>query len=234
MEIVKGLSKHLVNTTAIQTVVSPLLAYVETSIAGMSNETSLNARLLGAGLGYAGLGFIYAKGLHLSRKIFEIKEDSLERLKQVHDTLFSLAYCSALQPALYLVAGSRDFGEIATSTMGALGISLIIGGPVGYSIDLFGEFSGVRRNERVSNSLEALAKTFDGKNSSENGKNYFSEGIRKVKNKIGNFSSGMKKGLLSLVVASSIGLTAGIYAMNSDKNLVIETKPSSRDAEESK
>jgi len=65
------LAFHFVDSTAILTESTPVLALFETKIAGMSNQVSLNARVLAAGLTYfAGTGYLYAKGRDLSRRLF--------------------------------------------------------------------------------------------------------------------------------------------------------------------
>jgi hypothetical protein len=142
------LKRHLVDCTAISIVSNPIFSGLET-IAGMSVETSIQARIMGTALTYLGMGSIYAKGMDLSRKLFNVTEKSHLNLKKVHDMAYSGAYCFAFSPLFYYVAGSRDFGEIAISTTIGAAMSLVTGGFVGYSIDAYRDFSGIEESQRV-------------------------------------------------------------------------------------
>ena len=67
--IKKELKAHLVDSTALLAESTPVFAAFETGIAGMSDEISLNARLLATGLTYfGGMGYAYAKGRDIYRK----------------------------------------------------------------------------------------------------------------------------------------------------------------------
>jgi hypothetical protein len=147
--ISRGLVNHVVDSTAIVTAINPVMSIVEKTVNGMSNDISINARILGTAITYGGLGSVYSKGRDLSRKLFGITASSTEKVKGVHDHLFSLAYSTVITPPFYYAAGSRDLKEIAIGTVTTMGIALAMGGAMGYSIDAFRDLTGIEESERL-------------------------------------------------------------------------------------
>ncbi len=68
------IKKHLVDSTALLIVGTPVYGAVETLIAGMNNTTSYHARMLGGAIIFAGAGSLYTKGMDLSRKFFGVEK----------------------------------------------------------------------------------------------------------------------------------------------------------------
>ena len=149
----------------------------------MSNENSINARLLGAGLVYLGEGGLFAKGMDLSRQFFKIGAETKERMIQLHDAAYSTAFSAVTAPLFYYGAGVRDLKQIALATAAGMGMSFFLGGPMGYSVDVFRDLTGIKESSRIPKIVKRI-------------------------------NSKIKKGLVALTVAGSLGLTAGIYAAN--------------------
>lgn len=145
----EGLEYHLVDSTAAISVTTPLFAALETSIIGMSDEVSLNARLIAAGVTYGGLGFLIPKGRDLWRSYFNITDETKERKQQLHDTAYLMAINLPIAPSFYLVAGARDQIEITIGTLFALGFAATAGGPLGYTIDAFRDLAGIKPSKRL-------------------------------------------------------------------------------------
>lgn len=153
------LKRHLVDSTAMQAAITPPIAAMEVGLAGMANDVSLNARLIGTGLVYVGLGSLFAKGRDLSRKVFKVTKKSSEKIKQIHDMAYASAYCLVIAPPLYYVSGERDIKKIAVGTLMQITGGAAIGGLVGYSVDAFRDLIGIEDSER----LPELIRNQDGR-----------------------------------------------------------------------
>lgn len=145
----KQLKKHIIDSTAVATVTNPVMAGLEIFVAGMSNDVSINARVLGTALTFAGLGSLYSKGRDLSKKIFKITEKTSEKIKQIHDTAYGVAYLLAITPPFYYAAGSRDLKEIAAGTALAAATGILGGGLAGYTVDMYNDLTGIKESERL-------------------------------------------------------------------------------------
>ncbi|MBI2452305.1 hypothetical protein HYV50_04495 [Candidatus Pacearchaeota archaeon] len=183
-----SLTYHLIDSTALLAESTPVFAAFETGIAGMSNEVSLNARLLAGGLLYAGIGTALAKGRDLWRKVFKISDTTKERVQMLHDTAYLAAFNLVAGPAIYYASGSRDLKEIAIGTACGIAFGSVNGTPLGYAVDTFRDLTGLKECKRPSY-----------------------PDILKRQN------SRTKKGLAALLTAGAIALTAGIYSLTPDK-----------------
>jgi len=179
--------QHVVDSTAILTIGTPISAAMEVGLAGMSDEVSINARLIAAGLTYGGFGSIFSRGRDLWRKEFKITDTTREKIQLAHDTAYLTSLNLALNPIFYYVSGSRDWKEIAIGTAAATGLTFLIGGSAGYTLDAIRDLTGVKKSQRVPI-------------------------------KIRNLSPKIKKGLAALILAGSLGLTAGIYGLTNDNS----------------
>jgi len=198
-KVKESLKYQFIDSTAITAVVTPIFALFETNIAGISDENSINARLLSTGLNYIGIGRLFSKGLDISRKLFNINPKTSEKLRQLHDASYSVTWCGITQPPFYYAAGVRDLKEIAIGTVVGMGLALVVGGPIGYTIDAFRDLIGLKECERKS-----------------------------YPNLIKRQGSKTKKGLVALVTASAIGITAGIYALTPNKQSFNYPHPASQ------
>lgn len=184
IKVKNGLKKYLVDSTAILAVTTPLFATFETFVAGMSIENSINSKFMAAGLTYAGMGRLFTSSLDLSRKVFNIKQETSEKIKHLHDASYSAFYNLLICPPFYYASGVRDLDQIAIGTGIGIGRGLIAGGPMGYSVDTFRDLTGVESSKRIPKIVSRQ-------------------------------SSKIKKSLTAIILATSIGTTAGSYYLNS-------------------
>lgn len=71
---------HLVDTTAACAATNPIFSAFETEVSGMSDETSIKARLIITGASYFLLmGSALSRGRDLYRKVFKVKDNISER-----------------------------------------------------------------------------------------------------------------------------------------------------------
>lgn len=154
----ESLKMHIVDSTALITATVPILAAFETYVAGMSNENSINSRLLVTGVSFAGMASLFSKGMDLSRKVMHIKPETKERVKQIHDAAYSTIYNVLISPPFYYAAGVRDVKQIAIGTATIAGLSLFMGGPVGYAVDSFRDLTGIKESERLPNFVQRQNK----------------------------------------------------------------------------
>lgn len=148
----RNFKQHVIDSTALLTIVTPLSVPLEVFAAGMSNEHSLNARLLGVGLVYAGEGALFAKGMDLSRYLFRVNPEK----PKLHDTLYTMAFSGVAAPLFYLGAGVRDPNQITIGAASAVVASIPFGAPVGYTVDLFRSLTGIRESERIPSRIRNL------------------------------------------------------------------------------
>ena len=181
---------YLIDSTAVCTVANPIYALIETNVAGMSDETSIKARILGTLLTYVGMGSAISKGSDFSRKLFKITDKTKEKIQFIHDATYLAAFNAAIGPIFYYASGSRDPKEIALGTLGGLCFGLVSGYPFRYSIDTHRDLSGLGVCERKS--YPSLIK---------------------------NRSSKFKKSLVGFLAAASIATTIGIYALTPEKKV---------------
>ena len=144
-----SLKYHVVDSTSLMAVSTPIFAAFETQCADMSDENSLHARLLAVGLTYAGMGRLFSKGLDVSRKIFKINPETTEKMKHLHDAAYAAAYNLVICPPFYYAAGVRDPKQIAWGTAAGVGFALVVGGPMGYAVDAFRDLTGLKESERL-------------------------------------------------------------------------------------
>jgi len=143
------LKKQISDSTAILVESTPIFAAFETGVAGMSNDVSINARLLAGGLSYSGMGYAYGKGRDLWRKGFGITDKTKESIQTVNDLLYTASFNLAISPLMYFISGSRDLKEIAIGTACAVGFGALNGIPMGYAVDTFRDLAGVRSSKRL-------------------------------------------------------------------------------------
>ena len=179
-----NLKFHLVDSTAILAESTPVFAVFETQIAGWSNELSINARLIAAGITYfAGTGYIYGKGRDLSRRLFNIGDETTEKVQALHDAVYLAAFNLVIAPPIYFAAGARDLKQIAIGTATVMAVALVNGGPLGYAVDLFRDLAGLKECRRPS--------------------------YRFLKKQ----TPRVKRVLVVLLTAAAVAVTGGIYAL---------------------
>jgi len=166
---------------------TPLFAAFEIGIIGMSDEISMNARLIGVSLAYAGIGSAISKGRDLWRKSFNLTDKTNEKIQILHDTVYMAAFNLIAGPIIYYASGSRDLKEIAAGTALGIVIGSANGGPLGYAIDSFRDLIGTKKCERSS-----------------------------YPNILKNQATKTKKWIAAGLIITSLSATAGIYQINND------------------
>ncbi|MHA1989108.1 MAG: L-alanine exporter AlaE [Promethearchaeota archaeon] len=188
---------HLVDGTALLAESTPVFAAFEVGLAGMSDEVSLNARLFAAGLTYfGGMGYAYAKGRDLYRRFLHITDKTKERKQTINDAIYTGLFNLIVAPIIYVASGARDIKEIAIGTASAVAFGAVNGIPMGYSVDTFRDLTGLKECDRPS----------------------YPKLLKKQNSKV-------KKGLATLLVGTSVALTAGIYGLTPDEENEINQEP---------
>ena len=141
-------TKYLADATAIITVSNPIFALIETVFAGMSDEVSIKSRFYATALNYLGMGWLYANGRALSRKIFHVHDNSNEFVQGLHDILYGSAFAGAMSKILYPLAGEQDVKKAAFGITASMLCSPVIQYLTGYSIDAFEDMTGIKACER--------------------------------------------------------------------------------------
>ncbi len=185
------LKYHVVDTTALLASTNPLYSASEVWVAGMSNQVSINSRLMATVISYAGMGLAFARGRDLSRKIFKITSKTKEKTQVIHDMAYTSAFNLAVAPMIYLSMGA-DVKQAVIGGLSLAALSLGMGPIMGYSVDVARDLTGLRECER---------KTYP--------------------NLIKRQKSSVKKGLAALLVGASIVAMAGIYALTPDRNKIL-------------
>lgn len=197
------LKYHLVDTTAIIAESTPVYALFEkcNPFTPLSDDMSLNTRLLAAGLAFLGLSSLYSQGRDLSKRTFKITDQTKEKIQGIHDVVYNTAFTLAIAPPMYAVSQilakeDLDISQIAVGTGIAMGVGLVNGWPMGYAVDILRDFVGLKSCER----------------------NSYPSVIRKRSSKI-------KKLIATGLVAATIGTTGLIYALTPDNKPISNHKP---------
>jgi hypothetical protein len=152
------------------------------------HEQSINAKFLGAGICFAGVGAAIEYTRKKSREYFKIPKKSKERIQKLHDCLHLAAFNLSITPIIYAISGGRSFQELAFPAALATTIGLFSGGLNGVAMDSYKDLCGLEECER-----------------------------QLYPNLIKRQGPKIKKGLAALVTAASIVLTTQIYNILPDK-----------------
>lgn len=182
------LKYHITDSTALLAASTAIYGAMEVGVAGMSDDVSSGSRLTTVGLTYLGIGWLYANGRDLSRKVLKITDKSRESIQSVHDSIYSAIFNGVACFPLYLAMGA----DVKQATIGSLisaGISIPLGPILGYSVDAGRDLMGLNENKRPS----------------------YPELVRKQRPSV-------KKGLAALLLAGSIAATVGVYALTPNED----------------
>lgn len=188
------LKKHFSDCTANLAVSTPIAAGLETFFAGMSDDVSINARLISAIFSYVGVGSLVSRGRDFYKNIFHITDNTNEKTQTMHDAIYFVLANLLLAPPLYVFSGTKDVGEIVLGTLSCMAIGGTTGPVTGYAISSFRDFAGIERCGRLPK-------------------------------KIQNLKDKTKKGVLSLLILSSVLASFGIYSFTPDKKIEQENSP---------
>lgn len=149
MELFKKAKRYAVDVAATTALATPVLAGLETMVAGMSTEVSLKARVLGVGLSVAGVSSIFTYGREYFRRMLGKDMNGNNLPAFTYDARYAAFFAAALSPFFYGVAGSRDIVEIGVATALNTGIAYVAGGPYGYMLDAAHELTGIQQPQRL-------------------------------------------------------------------------------------
>jgi hypothetical protein len=155
--LIEGIKEHIVESTALVTTSIPVFGALEKA-AAISHSTSANARLIGAAVTYAGVGWAFFKGRDLSRRFFGISERKRGGFQQIHDAAYFFAVNALTAPPFYYLSGERDLEKIVIGTGILAGTALLAGGPICYLSDCFGELVGTKKSHRLPACVRNLGK----------------------------------------------------------------------------
>ncbi len=181
------LKYHLTDTVSLNSFANPILGALEVTAYGLSDEVSLNTRILATGLSFLGMGGAFSKGRDFSKKLLKITDQTKERYHAIHDTIYPAAFNLLVAPPIYYASGARG-DEIVPATLGAIAFGMVSGGAIGYVIDAFRDLTSLKECERAS----------------------YPDSIREK-------SPGFKKTLATAYVLGSLAVMGGIYSLSPDK-----------------
>ncbi len=195
MNLKKRASSYMVETTAALAESNPWYSLLEVTVADMSDDVSLHARLVATGISYAGLGYFFTQTRALSRRLMHITDHTAERWHLLHDAAYTAMFNVTLAPIMYYIAGAHDPREIAIGTAVATAIGAVNGSPMGYAVDIFNDLFGLQPCERKS--YPSLLRTQPPR---------------------------VKKAIAVGCIAASIGTMAAIYAATPDEAQTLEQR----------
>lgn len=186
MGLTKILKNHFRDTTAIMATANPLMSIVEIMPPNsMTDEGSINARIGATTMFYSGLGFLFSKGRDFSKKRFNISDESSERVKSLHDSLYGIAFGFGVSTIIYPVSSYLNGEQMSTyevikaSSIAGL-MSIPVGWSSGYSLDVFKDLVSGEKSSRVPDYIS-------------------------------NQNPSLKKSLAVLIAAGSVALMTSIY-----------------------
>lgn len=157
-KIVDKGKQHLIDSTALFVVSTPVAGFLENVLSGMSDEQSLKSRIIVGGLYLSGLGGALGYFRDKYRKLMKITEKTKEKYQQMHDMLYVGVATLIVNPMIYVSAGVEDFKQVATASGFAALLAGTVGGVMGYSIDLYRDLANYKKSERIPRRISKLGK----------------------------------------------------------------------------
>lgn len=178
---------HFVDGTALLLATNPIYSAFETTVAGMSDDVSIRARLIVTGITYLGMGSLFSRGRDLSRRLFKISDETRERIQVLHDIGYAAVLNAVMAPPIYLTSGANGKEALVGGAIATV-FGATMGPWMGYSIDVARDLTGLGNCER----------------------NLYPDLVRRQR-------PGVKKGLATILAAGSLAINAGIYALTPDE-----------------
>jgi len=178
--------KHLIDTTGLSLVATPIFALIETTKGEMSFLESIYSRAGATATGYLGKAFIYSRGRDIIRNFFNINDKTSEVVQTTTDAIYSGLFNFALGMGIYTFTTNKDLGSLVESSFWAGLVGTGVGPIGGYVIDVFRDLTGIQKCER-----DLYPK------------------------KIKNLGNREKKIALGFVSAGLVGLTTIVYGLTS-------------------
>jgi len=151
------LKNHIIDSTGLLITVTPINALLEVFVYDMSVQTSLNTRIYGAQLTYLGMGICYDAGREFMRNKLKITDTTSEKIQTLVDSIYSAGFSSIVSYPLYLLSGASEEAAIK-GTVGAAVVSLFAGSIIGYGLDVFKDFTGIKKTSRLPLTLQNSSK----------------------------------------------------------------------------
>lgn len=136
---------------------SPLFAFYENVIAGMSDMESMITRATVAVLTVAGLGSVYARGRDKFRDWRGITQEDTEVKQGWNDFLYTAGFNVVLAPIIYSLA-QAELQELAIGTIIGIGLSLPNGYVVGRATDIMRDLVDIAPSKRIPKTIQNLPK----------------------------------------------------------------------------
>ena len=182
--------EHLADTNSILTLTFPINTGIELFGSRMSDDVSLNSRILNVGIAYGGLTRL-AKLRDYTIKRFDI-ENKPSYMKTLHDIAYGLVLAPTIKTGIYLAkpptltTGEIDWASIGIGTVGTTLAIVALMGPIGWMVDVGRDLRGVKESKRTPNWLKYKSKRF-------------------------------KKNFANAALATSIAIGASFYTFNNPK-----------------
>jgi hypothetical protein len=157
-KIKENTSSHIIDGIAQATAYTPIFTGIELYINGMTDDVSLNARLLAVALTFGGFATLFGKGREKWRNQFNITQESPEKLQLKHDSLYGGAFNLGIVPFFYLAAGTSDPKELAFGTGMGIIFGLTSTPLIGYAMDTYKDFTGLAESPRLPQKIKSLDK----------------------------------------------------------------------------
>jgi hypothetical protein len=133
---VTTLHRHIVDCAAVTSGLTVIYASIEVLLLKMQPVVSLKARALLVIMAFMGMGSLYARLRDVSLRVTGTMNSSSERVRLVHDLVYTWGFNLVLSPLVYAVAGATHT-QILLGTATTLLVSIITGPMNGAMIDRF-------------------------------------------------------------------------------------------------
>ncbi|MDP2925176.1 MAG: hypothetical protein Q8N99_02275 [Nanoarchaeota archaeon] len=133
----------IVDASAVTSLGNPVYSLIETQFLGFTDQESINAKLYGTAISYLGLGYIYARTMDLSQKLFGVKDKKSKSLKKLHDILYTGAFNFVLTSGIYYKSGKTDLKELGIIAGIATLIGFALGIPNRYILNVYHDLCGI-------------------------------------------------------------------------------------------
>jgi hypothetical protein len=154
--VYERLKLHVLDCTSLCTIGNPFFGTYEKLVLGMDNDSFLKARLIATGTSYLGMGFLFAGGREISRKVFGVNKDSPEKKQEIHDAAYAMAFNTMLGPIIYGLSGA-DLKQILYGTAFAVATAIPTGIAAGYALDAGRDLAGFDESPRLPKRISGLS-----------------------------------------------------------------------------
>ncbi len=151
------LKQHLVDCTALVTIGNPAYTLIEKTLLHLPHSISIDARLIGNAITFAGIGSLSTILRDHSRKYFNITQESPESHIGIHDTAYGITFSAFASTGIYYASGIHSLEQLATGTITAMGISVATSWLSNYSVDGFRDLIDIEPSPRLPKRIKSLS-----------------------------------------------------------------------------